>query len=47
LLWYNGKILVPDNDENKRDLVANFHDSLMAGDPGQKHMLELVLKRHY
>lgn len=47
LLWYNNKILVPDEEEIKRSLVANFHDSPMAGHPGQNRTLELVSRRYY
>jgi hypothetical protein len=47
LLLYNGRIVVPDDEDIKRDLVANFHDSPMAGHPGQNRMLELVSRRYY
>lgn len=47
LLWYNGKIMVPDDEDIKRDLVANFHNSPMAGHPGQNRTLELVSRRYY
>lgn len=47
LLLYNGKIMVPDDENIKRDLVANFHDSPLAGHPGQNRMLELLSRRYY
>jgi hypothetical protein len=36
LLFYQGRIVVPDNENLKRDLIAAFHDSPMAGHPGQQ-----------
>jgi hypothetical protein len=42
LLFYQGRIFVPDNEELKRDLIAAFHDSPIAGHPGQQRTLELV-----
>lgn len=47
LLFYNTKVVVPDEEAIKRDLVANFHDSLMAGHPGQNRTLELVSRKYY
>jgi hypothetical protein len=42
LLFYQGWIVVPDNEDLKRDLIATFHDSPIAGHPGQQQTLELV-----
>jgi hypothetical protein len=47
LLFYQGKIVVPDNEELKQDLIAAFHDSPIAGHPGQLRTLELVSRRYY
>jgi hypothetical protein len=42
LLFYQGKIVVPDNEDLKRDLISAFHDSPIAGHPGQQRTLELI-----
>lgn len=42
ILMYRGKILIPDNDALKRDLMAAFHNTPSAGHPGQQRTLELV-----
>jgi hypothetical protein len=47
LLFYQGRIVVPDNKELKRDLIAAFHDSPIAGHPGQQRTLELISCRYY
>lgn len=47
LLYYNGKVMVPDDEDLKKDLVANFHDSPMAGHPGQNRTQELVSQNYY
>jgi hypothetical protein len=47
LLFYQGRIVVPDNEELRRDLIATFHDSPIAGHPGQQRTLELVSRRYY
>jgi hypothetical protein len=47
LLFYQGKIVVPDNEDLKRDLISAFHDSPIAGHPGQQQTLELVSRRYY
>jgi hypothetical protein len=47
LLFYQGRIVVPDNKELKRDLIAAFHDSPIAGHPGQQWTLELVSRQYY
>jgi hypothetical protein len=47
LLFYQGRIFVPDNEELKRNLIATFHDSPIAGHPGQQRTLELVSRRYY
>ena len=47
MLLYNGRIMVPDNEQLKRNLVSNFHDSPMAGHPGQNRTLELTSRRYY
>jgi hypothetical protein len=47
LLFYQGRIVVPDNEDLQRDLIATFHDSPIAGHPGQQRMLELISRRYY
>jgi hypothetical protein len=47
LLFYQGQIVVPDNEDLRRNLIASFHDSPMAGHPGQQRTLELVSRRYY
>lgn len=47
LLWYQGCIIVPDDETIKRDLASNFHDSPMARHPGQARSLELASRRYY
>jgi hypothetical protein len=47
LLFYQGRIVVPDNEELRQDLITTFHDSPMAGHPGQQRTLELVSRRYY
>src|SRR5690349_22079291 len=47
LLFYWGRIFVPDNDDIKRKLIQLFHDSPAAGHPGQQRTLELVSRRYY
>lgn len=47
LLLYNGKIMVPDDENIKRDLVTYFHDSPLAGHPGRNQILKLVSRNYY
>jgi hypothetical protein len=42
LLFYQGRIVVPDNEDLRRDLIAAFHDSPIAGHLGQQRTLELI-----
>lgn len=46
ILMYRGKILVPDDEVRKRDLIAAFHDTLSTGHPGQQHTLKLVSRSY-
>lgn len=47
LLWYQGRIVVFDDETIKGNLTSNFHDSPMAGHPGQTRSLELALRHYY
>jgi hypothetical protein len=47
LLFYQGRIVVPDNEDLKRDLIAAFNNSPIAGHPGQQWTLELRSRRYY
>ncbi|KAF8753823.1 hypothetical protein RHS01_06832 [Rhizoctonia solani] len=42
LLWYRGKLVVPDSEALKEQLLKEFHDSPLAGHPGQQRTLELL-----
>lgn len=42
ILMYRGKILVPDTEALKSDLIAVFHNAPSTGHPGQQRTLELV-----
>ncbi|QRW22888.1 Retrotransposable element Tf2 protein [Rhizoctonia solani] len=42
LLWYRGKLVVPDSETTKDRLLREFHDSPLAGHPGQQRTLELL-----
>ncbi|QRW26650.1 Retrotransposable element Tf2 protein [Rhizoctonia solani] len=42
LLWYRGKLVVPDSETLKEQLLKEFHDSPLAGHPGQQRTLELL-----
>ncbi|KAF8749944.1 hypothetical protein RHS01_09713 [Rhizoctonia solani] len=42
LLWYRGKLVVPDSETLKEQLLKEFHDSLLAGHLGQQRTLELL-----
>ncbi|KAF8753425.1 hypothetical protein RHS01_06879 [Rhizoctonia solani] len=46
LLWYRRKVVVPDSEVLKDRLLKEFHDSPLAGHPGQQQTLEL-LSRNY
>jgi hypothetical protein len=47
LLFYQGWIVVPDNKDLCQDLIATFHDSPVAGHPGQQRTQELVSHWYY
>jgi hypothetical protein len=42
LLTFRGKIYVPNDHDLRRRIVAQHHDSLMAGHPGRWKTLELI-----
>jgi restriction endonuclease S subunit len=39
LLFYQGRILVPDADDLREELLRVYHDSPMAGHPGRQRTL--------
>ncbi|QRW22121.1 Retrotransposable element Tf2 protein [Rhizoctonia solani] len=43
LLWYRGKLVVPDHEPLKERLLKEFHNSPLAGHPGQQRTLELLI----
>ncbi|QRW23855.1 Retrotransposable element Tf2 protein [Rhizoctonia solani] len=47
LLWYRGKLVVPDSEPIKERLMREFHDSPLAGHPGQQRTLELVSRTYW
>ncbi|KAF8748827.1 hypothetical protein RHS01_10503 [Rhizoctonia solani] len=47
LLFYQGRIVVPDVGTLRTDLLQIFHDSPLAGHPGRQRTLELVLRNYY
>ncbi|CCO34838.1 Retrotransposable element Tf2 155 kDa protein type 1 [Rhizoctonia solani AG-1 IB] len=47
LLFYQGRILVPDANELREELLRIFHDSPMAGHPGRQRTLELLSRAYY
>ncbi|CCO34216.1 Retrotransposable element Tf2 155 kDa protein type 1 [Rhizoctonia solani AG-1 IB] len=42
ILLFQDKVLVPDNDDLKREILKLYHDSPLVGHPGQQQTLELV-----
>ncbi|CEL54439.1 Retrotransposable element Tf2 155 kDa protein type 1 OS=Schizosaccharomyces pombe (strain 972 / ATCC 24843) GN=Tf2-1 PE=4 SV=1 [Rhizoctonia solani AG-1 IB] len=47
LLFYQGRILVPNAGKLREDLLRIFHDSPMAGHPGRQRTLELLSRAYY
>ncbi|QRW23686.1 Retrotransposable element Tf2 protein [Rhizoctonia solani] len=47
LLWYRGKLVVPDSEPLKERILKEFHDSPLAGHPGQQRTLELISRSYW
>ncbi|KAF8751854.1 hypothetical protein RHS01_08605 [Rhizoctonia solani] len=47
LLFYQGRIVVPDVGTIRTDLLQIFHNSPLAGHPGRQRTLELVSRNYY
>ncbi|KAF8697498.1 hypothetical protein RHS03_07767, partial [Rhizoctonia solani] len=47
LLFYQGRIVVPDVGTLRTDLLCIFHNSPLAGHPGRQRTLELVSRNYY
>ncbi|QRW24977.1 Retrotransposable element Tf2 protein [Rhizoctonia solani] len=47
LLWYRGKLVVPDSEALKERLLREFHNSPLAGHPGQQRTLELLSRNYW
>ncbi|KAF8749312.1 hypothetical protein RHS01_10171 [Rhizoctonia solani] len=47
LLFYQGRIVVPDVGSLRTDLLRVFHDSPLAGHPGRQRTLELISRNYY
>ncbi|KAB5587482.1 Retrotransposable element Tf2 [Ceratobasidium theobromae] len=47
LLFYQGRIVVPDEVDLKHELLSHFHDSPAAGHQGQARTLEQISRHYY
>ncbi|KAF8753927.1 hypothetical protein RHS01_06729 [Rhizoctonia solani] len=47
LLFYQGRIVVPDVGTLRTNLLRIFHDSPLAGHPGRQRTLELMSRNYY
>ncbi|QRW22961.1 Retrotransposable element Tf2 protein [Rhizoctonia solani] len=47
LLFYQGRIVVPDVGTLRTELLCIFHDSPLAGHPGRQQTLELICRNYY
>ncbi|QRW26386.1 Retrotransposable element Tf2 protein [Rhizoctonia solani] len=47
LLWYQGKLVAPDSETIKEQLLREFHNSPLAGHPGQQCTLELLSHNYW
>ncbi|QRW21811.1 Retrotransposable element Tf2 protein [Rhizoctonia solani] len=47
LLWYRRKLVVPDSEPLKEQLLREFHNSPLAGHPGQQRTLELISRSYW
>ncbi|QRV89304.1 Retrotransposable element Tf2 protein [Ceratobasidium sp. AG-Ba] len=47
LLWYEGRIVIPENKEVKLAILEMHHDNPIAGHQGQARTLELISRRYY
>ncbi|QRW20625.1 Retrotransposable element Tf2 protein [Rhizoctonia solani] len=47
LLWYRRKLVVPDLEPLKEQLLKEFHNSPLAGHPGQQRTLKLISRNYW
>ena len=47
LILFQGKVYVPKDEGNRRDIVKTYHDSLPAGHPGRWKTYELVSRNYW
>ncbi|KAF8694651.1 hypothetical protein RHS03_08150, partial [Rhizoctonia solani] len=47
LLWYCGKLVVLDSEPLKEQLLREFHNSPLAGHPGQQRTLKLISRSYW
>ncbi|QRV74416.1 Retrotransposable element Tf2 protein [Ceratobasidium sp. AG-Ba] len=47
LLWYKGRIVIPENKEIRLAILEMHHDNPIAGHQGQARTLELISRRYY
>ena len=47
LILFRGKVYVPKDDDLRRQIVHNHHDSPVAGHPGRWKTLELVSRNYW
>ncbi|QRW12456.1 Transposon Tf2-1 polyprotein [Ceratobasidium sp. AG-Ba] len=46
-LWYEGRIVIPENKEIRLAILEMHHDNPIAGHQGQARTLELISRRYY
>ncbi len=47
LIWYNGRIYVPQDYALRGEIITQSHDHITAGHPGIKKTKELVLQEFW
>ncbi|QRV79959.1 Retrotransposable element Tf2 protein [Ceratobasidium sp. AG-Ba] len=47
LLWYKGRIVIPENKEIRLAILEMHHDNPTAGHQGQARTLEFIYRRYY
>ncbi|QRW11207.1 Retrotransposable element Tf2 protein [Ceratobasidium sp. AG-Ba] len=47
LLWYEGRIVIPENKEIRLAILEMHHDNPIAGHQGQARTLEFISRRYY
>ena len=47
LVFYKNRCYVPDDKELRRNMVAQYHDSLLVGHPGHLRMMNLIQNNYW